>query len=152
MFVSTMFMNEMRRTIKIFHKKTVSIGTCSLVSAKCWKVRLSKSCLLFTAIAKCYWTLVVAQLVELFLPIPEVRGSNPVIRKILKWAYLRLTVEKTKLKKKSSNLILVDWDQTTCARCLCLKTMSVNLVCQKLKHSDLLHRLQQQLECFNFRV
>ena len=30
-----------------------------------------------------YWAVVVAQLVERSLPIPEVRGSNPVIGKIL---------------------------------------------------------------------
>ena len=44
--------------------------------------------------------MVVAQLVERLLPIPEVHGSNPVIGKNL---YLTITVnciEKSKIKKK----------------------------------------------------
>ena len=39
---------------------------------------------------------VVAQLAECLLPIPEVRGSKLVIGEILCWTYLMLTVEKTK--------------------------------------------------------
>ena len=46
--------------------------------------------------------MVVAQLAEWSLPIPEVRGLNPVIGKILYWTYLLLTVEKTKIKKKEA--------------------------------------------------
>jgi len=46
---------------------------------------------------------VVAQLVEQSLPIPEVRGSNPVIGNnlnILNICYCQLCIEKTKIKKK----------------------------------------------------
>ena len=47
---------------------------------------------------------VVAQLVEQSLPIPEIRGSNPVIGKILfinrTIVYCQLCSEKTKIKKK----------------------------------------------------
>ena len=45
---------------------------------------------------------VVAQLVERLLPIPEVRGSNPVIGKDLNltFVYCQLCIEKTKIKKK----------------------------------------------------
>ena len=46
--------------------------------------------------------MVVAQLVERLLPIPEVHGSNPVIGKNL---YLTITVnciEKSKIKKKEA--------------------------------------------------
>ena len=43
----------------------------------------------------------VAQLVERSLPIPEVRGSNPVISKIYwTFVYCQLCIEKTKIKKK----------------------------------------------------
>ena len=41
-----------------------------------------------------YWAVVVAQLVERSLPIPEVRGSNPVIE------YLLSTVLKDEKKKR----------------------------------------------------
>ena len=50
--------------------------------------------------------MVVAQLVEQLLPIPEARGSNPVIGKIY-IEHLFATVnciEKTKIKKKRSGL------------------------------------------------
>ena len=47
---------------------------------------------------------VVAQLVGRLLPIPEVRGSNPVIVKTLfiywTFVYCQLCIEKTKIKKK----------------------------------------------------
>ena len=43
---------------------------------------------------------VVAQLVELLLPIPEVRGSNPVIGKIYIEHLTVNCIEKTKIKKK----------------------------------------------------
>ena len=44
---------------------------------------------------------VVAQLVERSLPIPEVRGSNPVIGKIYwTFVYCQLCIEKTKNKEK----------------------------------------------------
>ena len=50
------------------------------------------------------WTesgaVVVAQLVERSLSIPEVRGSNPVIGKILYWTFTVNCIEKTKIKKK----------------------------------------------------
>ena len=42
------------------------------------------------------WVVVVAQLVEQSPPTPEIRGSNPVIGKLL----LNICVEKTKIKKK----------------------------------------------------
>ena len=44
----------------------------------------------------------VAQLVERSLPTPEVRGSNPVIGKLLSDIYLFTDnyIEKTKIKKK----------------------------------------------------
>ena len=44
----------------------------------------------------------VAQLVERLLPIPDVRGSNPVIGK--KFVYCQLSIEKTKIKKKRPGL------------------------------------------------
>ena len=48
--------------------------------------------------------MVVAQLVERLLPIPEVRSSNPVIGKkiiyILNICLLSTVIEKTKIKKK----------------------------------------------------
>ena len=48
--------------------------------------------------------MVVPQLVERLLPIPEVRGSNPVISKNLyiywTFVYCQLCMEKTKIKKK----------------------------------------------------
>ena len=45
--------------------------------------------------------MVVAQLVEWSLPIPEVRGSNPVIGKnLFTFVYCQLCNEKTKIKKK----------------------------------------------------
>ena len=50
--------------------------------------------------------MVVAQLVERSLPIPEVRGSNPVIGKNyiehLFIVYCQLCIEKTKIKKKEA--------------------------------------------------
>ena len=49
---------------------------------------------------------VVAQLVEQLLPIPEVHGSNPVIGKTLyiyrTFVYCQLCIEKTKIKKKEA--------------------------------------------------
>ena len=45
-------------------------------------------------------TVVVAQLVERSLPIPEGRGSNPVIGKILYQILTVNCIEKTKLKKR----------------------------------------------------
>ena len=44
--------------------------------------------------------LVVAQLVERSLPIPEARGLNPVIGKKLYWTFTVNCIEKTKIKKK----------------------------------------------------
>ena len=41
-----------------------------------------------------------AQLVERSLPIPEVRGSNPVIGKTIYYLYTVNGIEKTKIKKK----------------------------------------------------
>ena len=46
------------------------------------------------------WAVVVAQLVERSLPIPEVRGSNPVIGKNLYRTFTVNCIEKTKIKKK----------------------------------------------------
>ena len=50
------------------------------------------------------WAVVVAQLVERALPIPEVRGLNPVIGNnlCLYWTfvYCQLCIEKTKIRKK----------------------------------------------------
>ena len=45
--------------------------------------------------------MVVAQLVELLLPTPEIRGSNPDIGKILS---TNCTIEKTKIKKKKPGM------------------------------------------------
>ena len=46
---------------------------------------------------------VVAQLVERLLPIPEVRGSNPVIGKHLYWTLFTVNcIEKTKIKEKEA--------------------------------------------------
>ena len=45
----------------------------------------------------------VAQLVERSLPIPKVRGSNPVIGKIYwTFVYCQLCIEKTKIEKKEA--------------------------------------------------
>ena len=52
----------------------------------------------------CFLAMVVVQLAEQFLPIPEVRGSNPVIGK--KIIMDMFTVEKTKIKKKSQKVRL----------------------------------------------
>ena len=50
--------------------------------------------------------MVVAQLVEWALPIPEVQGSNPVIGKnlylYLTFIYCQLCIEKTKITKKEA--------------------------------------------------
>ena len=48
----------------------------------------------------CYRAVVVAQLVERLLPIPEVCGSNPVIGKNLHSTFTVNCIEKTKIKKK----------------------------------------------------
>ena len=48
----------------------------------------------------------VAQLVELLLPIPEVRGSNPVIGKIYIEHFTANCIEKTKIKKKRPGMAL----------------------------------------------
>ena len=56
--------------------------------------------------------MVVAQLAQQSLPIPEVHSSNPVIWKILKCTLDLLTVEKRKLNKKRSFLLKnyhIDW-------------------------------------------
>ena len=54
------------------------------------------------------WAVVVAQLVERSLPIPEVCGSNPVIGKNLfiywTFVYCQLCIEKTKIKKKRQGM------------------------------------------------
>ena len=54
---------------------------------------------------------VVAQLVERLLPIPKVRGSNPVIGKklFLYWTfvYCQLCIEKTKINKKRLGMALL---------------------------------------------
>ena len=48
--------------------------------------------------------MVVAQLVEWSLSIPEVRSSNPVIGKILYWTFTVNCIEKTKIKEKRPGL------------------------------------------------
>ena len=49
------------------------------------------------------WAVVVAQLVELSLPIPEVQVSNPVIGKIyIEHLFTFSCIEKTKIKKKEA--------------------------------------------------
>ena len=57
-----------------------------------------------------FWAVVVAQLVEQSLPIPEVRGSNPVIGKKLficwTFVYCQLCSEKTKIKEKRPGMAL----------------------------------------------
>ena len=45
---------------------------------------------------------VVAQLVERSLPLPEVRGSNPVLGKNLYSTFTVNCIEKTKIKKKEA--------------------------------------------------
>ena len=50
---------------------------------------------------KTTWAVVVAQLVERSLPIPEVRGSNPIIGKKNYIEHFTINcIEKTKRKKK----------------------------------------------------
>ena len=51
---------------------------------------------------KCQCT--VGELAERSLPIPEVRGSNRVMGKISNLTYLKLTVDKTKIKKKEAGI------------------------------------------------
>ena len=50
-----------------------------------------------------------AQLVERLLPTPEVRGSNPVIGKLLYWIFNYLPtvncIERTKIKKKRPGMV-----------------------------------------------
>ena len=46
--------------------------------------------------------MVVAQLVEWLLLIPEARGSNPAIGKNLYWTFTVNCIEKTKIKKKEA--------------------------------------------------
>ena len=46
----------------------------------------------------------VAQLAERLLLMPEIRGSKPLIGKILYWIYLLLAVENTKIKKKEAGI------------------------------------------------
>ena len=54
-----------------------------------------------------------AQLAERSLPIPEDRGSNPVICKILSWTNSLLTVEKTKINKKRPGMAqFLRWTNT----------------------------------------
>ena len=48
------------------------------------------------------WAVVVAQSVEWSLPIPEVRGSNPVIGKHLNRTFTVNCIEKTKIKEKEA--------------------------------------------------
>ena len=56
-------------------------------------------------LVKCFmnlsWGVVVAQLVEQSLPTPKIRGSNPVIGKIVSTKYSpNCIIEKTKIEKK----------------------------------------------------
>ena len=52
------------------------------------------------------WALVVAQLVERLLKIPEVRGSNPVIGKIyIEHLFAVNCIENTKIKKKRPGMV-----------------------------------------------
>ena len=46
------------------------------------------------------WAVVVAQLVERSLPTPEVRGSNPVIGKLLHWTFNCLPSVNCVLKRR----------------------------------------------------
>ena len=46
-----------------------------------------------------------AQLVEPLLPIPEVRGSNPVVGKTLYLTFTVNCIEKTKIKKKRLGMV-----------------------------------------------
>ena len=46
------------------------------------------------------WAVVVAQLVERSLPIPEVRGSNPFISNNLNLTFTVNCIEKRKIRKK----------------------------------------------------
>ena len=50
------------------------------------------------------WAVVVTQLVERLLPIPEVDGSNAVIGKKLYLTFTVNYIEKTKIKKKRPGL------------------------------------------------
>ena len=58
-------------------------------------------CKMFYWVNRLRRAVVVAQLVERSLPIPEVRGSNPVIgKKIIEHLFTVNCIEKTKIKKK----------------------------------------------------
>ena len=50
------------------------------------------------------WAVVVAQLVEQSLPIPEVGGSNPVIGKKLYWTFTVNCIDNTKIKRKRTGI------------------------------------------------
>ena len=68
-----------------------------------------KRILIFTFVLNKYltnnWEVVVAQLVEWSLPIPEIRGSNPDIDKIyIEHLFTVSCAEKTKIKKKKTGM------------------------------------------------
>ena len=61
------------------------------------------------------WAVVVAQLVERSLRIPEVQGSNPVSGKNLYWTFTVNCIEKTKIKKK--RLGIAQWTRLCLTSC-----------------------------------
>ena len=65
--------------------------------------------------AKKSWPVVVAQLVERSLLIPEVRGSNPVIDKKLNWTFTVKYIEKTKINQKRPGM--AHFEKNLCWNC-----------------------------------
>ena len=63
------------------------------------------------------WAVVVAQLVEQLLTMPEVHGLNPVIGKKLYILNCQLCIEKRKIKKKTPGMAHLknnNWENSVC--------------------------------------
>ena len=90
---------------------------------------------------KSFWgAVVVAQLVEHSLPIPEVRGSNPVIEKNYIELFNVNCIEKTKIKKKRPRMahlkkLVKSVDPTTSLCTYWITHSPLDLSLSKLKSS-----------------
>ena len=88
-------------------KKSVNWNVCEVKWKRGRSGNISKIIKFFTTLSKKYrklkiWVVVVAQLVEQSILIPEVHRSNLNISKILKWRYLLLTVKKARIQKNEA--------------------------------------------------
>ena len=95
----------------------------------------------------CHWALVVALLVERLLPISEVRGSNPVIGKILYWTFNVNSIEKTKIKKKRAGMALL---KKVSYNILSTATDSVDCVSSELVFSPPTYIILSKFGSFTF--